>query len=223
MDRHLHEELEKVNELILKMAAFVEESIHNSAEALKKQDAALARSVLDEDKRIDDIELVIEKKLIDILALHQPMAKDLRFITTGMKLNAELERIGDLSCNVAQRVLELSDKPVLKPLVEIPALFEIAKKMVKGAIDSFVKNDTKLAKEVILADAEADNLRNSIQEELVSNYMGKDKSSTDRAVPLLLIARHLERTCDHATYIAEDVIYMVQARIVKHHYDEIYL
>ena len=150
------------------------------------------------------------------MALKQPIATDLRFITTGMKINAELERIADLAVNIAQRVLEIEDQPLLKPLIDIPKLSEIAQKMVRGSIDAFIERDEQKAKEVILSDPEADKLRNEIQEELMNKYMLKDGTTATRAIPLLLVARHLERICDHATNIAEDVIYMVRARVVRH-------
>ena len=217
MKRHFDEDLKKLNTDILKMAALAEEAIFKSIEALKNRDKDLAQSVIQEDKKIDELEIVVEETAIDLLALKQPLARDLRFITTGMKINAELERIADLAVNIAQRVLELSDKPILKPLIDIPKLTDVARKMVKNVIDAFVNSDESLAKRVILSDSEADNLRNLIQEELINDYMSKDASTATRAVPLLLIARHLERICDHATNIAEDVIYMVQAKVVKHH------
>jgi len=217
MERHFDEELKRMNKDILKMATLAEEAIYKSIEALKNKDKKLAQSVIKDDRKIDEMELVVEETAIDLLALRQPMARDLRFITTGMKINAELERIADLAVNIAQRVIELSDKPLLKPLIDIPKLTAIAQKMVKDVIDAFVKCDEKLAKSVIFSDKEADNLRNLIQNELINDYMSKNAKSASRAVPLLLIARHLERICDHATNIAEDVIYMVQAKVVKHH------
>ncbi|MBU2540903.1 MAG: phosphate signaling complex protein PhoU [Candidatus Omnitrophica bacterium] len=217
MKRHFDEDLKKLNTDILKMATLAEEAIFKSIEALKNRDKELAQSVIQEDKSVDELELTVEEIAIDLLALKQPLARDLRFITTGMKINAELERIADLAVNIAQRVLELSDKPILKPLIDIPKLTDVARKMVKDVIDAFVNSDETLARKVILSDSEADNLRNLIQEELINDYMSKDASTATRAVPLLLIARHLERICDHATNIAEDVIYMVQAKVVKHH------
>jgi phosphate transport system protein len=149
------------------------------------------------------------------------MAGDLRFITTGMKINAELERIADLALDISQRVLELIDKPILKPLIDIPKLSVVAQNMVRDAIDAFVKKDVELAKRVVLSDDEADKLKNLVQEELINDYMAKDASTAPRAMPLLLIARHLERICDHATNIAEDVIYIVEGKIVKHHPEEL--
>ncbi|MDP8212329.1 MAG: phosphate signaling complex protein PhoU [Candidatus Zapsychrus exili] len=217
MKRHFDYELKNLNTNILKMATLAEEAIYKSIEALKNRDLELAKAVVSEDQKIDELELVIEETAIDLLALKQPIARDLRSITTGMKINAELERIADLAVNIAQRVLELSDQPILKPLIDIPKLTDVARKMVKDVIDAFVNNDENLAKKVIFSDSEADNLRNLIQDELINDYMSKDASTATRAVPLLLIARHLERICDHATNIAEDVIYMIQAKVVKHH------
>jgi len=217
MERHVDQELKDLKQEILKMGAFAEEAIYKSIEALKNKDGKLAESVIANDNNIDQLELAIDEKCIDLIARYQPMAKDLRFITTGMKINAELERIADLAVDIAQRTLELVDKPLLKPLVDIPKLTVVAQNMVKMAIDSFIKGDIELAKKVLLSDPEANNLRNMIQKELTEDYMAKDSSSAPRAVQLLLIARFLERICDHTTNIAEDVIYMVQAEVVKHH------
>ncbi|MFA5150616.1 MAG: phosphate signaling complex protein PhoU, partial [Candidatus Omnitrophota bacterium] len=194
-----------------------QEAIYKSIESLKDRDKDRAKTVIEDDKKIDELELVIDEKCLDLIARHQPMAKDLRFITTGMKLNNELERIADIAVDIAQRVFELADKPLLKPLVDIPRLTTIAQDMVKTAIDAFIKGDIELARRVLLADPEADKLRNSIQKELVEEYMVKDGSASPRAVQLLLIARFLERICDHATNIAEDIIYMVKAQVVRHH------
>jgi len=217
VERYFDEELEELQEDILKIASLSEESICKSIEALKNRDRTLAQSIIDFDVHIDELELLIDDKCIDLIARHQPMAKDLRFLATGMKINAELERIADLAVDIAQRVLEIIDKPLLKPLVDIPKLSTVSQKMVKNAISAFIRRDLELAKGVILNDKEADNLRDLVQKELINDYMVKDGSCAVLAVPLLLIARHLERICDHATNIAEDVIYMVQAKVVKHH------
>ncbi len=217
MERHFDIELKDLKKELLKMGAFAEEAIYKSVEALKNRDRAMAEKVIGDDGAIDTLELAIDEKCIDLIALHQPMAKDLRFITTGMKINAELERIADIAVDIAQRTLELVDKPMVKPLVDIPKLASIAQGMVKMAIDSFVNGDIALAKKVLSSDPEADNLRNLIQKDLIEDYMVKDPAATPRAVQLLLIARFLERICDHTTNIAEDVIYMVQAEVVRHH------
>jgi len=217
MERHVDQELIELNRDILKMGAFAEEAIYKSIEALKNRDKELAKSIIDNDSNIDKLELVIDEKCIDLIARYQPMAKDLRFITTAMKINEELERIADIAVDIAQRTLEIVDKPFLKPLIDIPKLTTVVQNMLKMAIDAFVKGDIGLAKKVMLSDSEADHLRNSIQDELVNDYMVKDATTAPRAVQLLLIARFLERICDHTTNIAEDVIYMVQAEVVRHH------
>jgi phosphate transport system protein len=217
MERHFDHELKDLNQDILKIGAFAEEAIYKSVEALKNRDSKLAESVIENDNNIDQLELAIDEKCIDLIARYQPMAKDLRFITTGMKINAELERIADIAVDIAQRTLELTDKPLLKPLVDIPKLTAVAQNMVKMSIDAFIKGDIELAKKVLLSDSEANSLRDIIQQELIEDYMAKDPSSAPRAVQLLLIARFLERICDHTTNIAEDVIYMVHAEVVKHH------
>ncbi len=221
MERHFDEELKELHKDILKMGVLAQESIFKSIEALKNRDRIEAKEVVDKDDKIDELELAIDEKCIDLIARYQPLASDLRFITTGMKINSELERIADLAVDIAQRVLELVDKPLLKPLVDIPKLSTIAQNMVREAIDAFVNRDVELARKVVLSDSEADKLRNLVQEELINDYMARDPKSADRAVPLLLIARHLERICDHTTNIAEDIIYMVEAKVVKHHPEEL--
>ena len=217
MERHVDQELKELNKDILKMGALAEEAIFKSVEALKNRDREMARNVINNDGNIDKLELTVDEKCIDLIARYQPMAKDLRFIATGMKINAELERIADIAVDIAQRTLEIVDKPLLKPLIDIHKLTAIAQDMVKMAIDAFVKGDIGLAKKVLLSDSRADQLRNAIQKELIEDYMVKDGSTAPRAVQLLLIARFLERICDHTTNIAEDVIYMVQAEVIKHH------
>ncbi len=217
MERHLDEELQELHKDILRMGVMAQEAIYKSIEALKNHDKNQAKEVITADSKIDELELAVDEKCIDLIARYQPMAGDLRFITTGMKVNAELERIADLAVDIAQRVIDLADKPLLKPLIDIPKLSTVAQNMVRDAIDAFVKRDADLAKKVVLSDTEADRLRNLVSDELVRDYMAKDPKTADRAVPLLLITRHLERICDHTTNIAEDVIYMVQARVVRHH------
>lgn len=217
MERHLDEELKKLNTNLLKMATMVEASIHLSIEALKNRDKELAEKIIIDDEKIDSMEIEIEEHIIELFALFQPMAIDLRFITTGMHINAELERIADLTVNISQRVQEIADKPLLKPLIDIPNLAGQAKTMVKNAIDSFVHKNEELARQVILSDKESNNIRTAIVKELINDYMVKDGGTVTRAVPLLLIARDLERICDHAASIAEDVIYMINAKMVKHH------
>ena len=221
MERHFDEELKELHKEVLSMGIMAQEAIYKSIEALKNRDKALAEEVINTDNKVDELELIIDERCIDLIARHQPMAGDLRFITTGMKINADLERIADLAVDIAQRVLELVNKPLLKPLIDIPKLSAIAQNMVRDSIDAFVNKDVNLAKKVVLSDSEADKLRNSVQDELINDYMAKDVKTAERAVALLLIARYLERICDHTTNIAEDVIYMVEGRVVKHHLEKL--
>jgi phosphate transport system protein len=217
MERHFDDEMNKLNENLLKMAALVEGAIQKSIEALKSRDKELAQLVISDDNAIDELENIIEEEAVDLLALFQPMARDLRFVTTGMKISSELERIADLCTNICQRVIDLSAQPLLKPLVDIPKLAQNAKGMVKGAIDAFVNKDEKLARDVILSDKISNELRDMIAAELINDFIVKDGKTAPKAIPLILITRDLERISDHATNIAEDVIYMVKAKVVKHH------
>jgi phosphate transport system protein len=217
MERHLDQELTDLKQQLLKMGTLVETAIFESVESLKELSIERVNKIIREDKIIDEMENAIDERCLDLMALRQPMAIDLRFITMSMKISTDLERIADLAVDIAQRVQDLVGKPLLKPLVDIPKLTRLAQQMIKDALDAFVNKDVDLAGSVILRDSEADKLRNLVQKELVDDYMSKDPSTASRAVPLLLIARHLERICDHATNIAENVIYMVKADVVKHH------
>ena len=217
MSRHFHEELTELNNDILKMGTLAEEAVAKAVQALKERDVDAAQAIIDDDGKVDEMELMIDEKCLDLIARQQPMAVDLRFITTGMRLNTELECIADLAVDIAQHVIEMADEPLLKPLVDIPRLASIAQKMVRMAIDAFIARDIDTAKRVLDMEPEADALRDAIHKELVDVYIAKDPLSAPRAIQLLLIARFLERVSDHATYIAEDVIYMVKAEVVKHH------
>lgn len=217
MERIFDEELKQLRQHILTMASLVEEAIFKATEALKQRDKSLAEEVIASDKKIDELENKIDEFCLDLIALRQPVAQDLRFITMAMQSNADLERMADLAVDIAERAQELIAQPVLKPLIDIPKLAEIAQKMVKEAVDAFINKDAELAKRVVLSDREADSLRDLVQKELIDDYMVKDGSTVTRAVPLILVSRHLERICDHATNIAEDVIYMIEAKVVRHH------
>ena len=217
MKRHFDTELADLKGDILSMGGLVEESIIDSVEALKQLSKPRAEKVIASDKFIDQWELKIDEECLDLLALRQPMAVDLRFITMAMKIGTDLERMADLAVDISKRVLELADKSLLKPLVDIPKLTLLAQQMTHDSLGSFVSKNAELARKVILSDKKANDLRDLVQQELLDDYIAKDKSTIRRAMPLLLAARHLERICDHATNIAEDVIYMIEAKIVKHH------
>lgn len=224
MQRHFTDDLKELNEMLLKMSSLTEVAIDASIQALKDLNVYLAQDVIAKDTFIDEMEIEIEEKVIDIIALHQPLARDLRFVTSALQINSNLERIADLAVNISQRVLELAAvKPLLKPLIDIPRLAELARGMVRKSMDAFVNHDGVLAHEVIQMESEADQLRNKIQEELTNEFMIVDGKTAPRAIPLLLIARHLERISDQATNIAESVIYLEQAIVVKHHPEKLQL
>lgn len=212
---HFQKQLEQLNDLILKMGGMVEEGIFNSVEALKKQDRRLAEQVVSTDDRVDQLELEIDDFCLELLATQQPMAGDLRFITTGLRVTSDLERIGDLAVDIAQRAKELADQPLLKPLVDIPKMADLAGRMVKKVLESFIKRDAKLARALWEDERMVDGYRDLIHDEL-AGLMSADGQTVSRALPLLIVSRHLERIADHATNIAEDVVYMVEGKNIRH-------
>ena len=217
MKRHLDMELTELQRLILTMSSLTEESIARSLDALQELNKDKAGRVIAEDIKVNELEVAIDDKCLHLIALYQPAAMDLRFIAMAMKMCTDLERIADLAVNICQRVLEIADTPQLKPLIDIPTLARLAQGMLRDSVEAFVNKDVDLAKRVIFRDDEADHLRDLVQSELVNDYLAKDPSTAPRAVALILVARYLERICDHTTNIAEDVIYMVKADMVKHH------
>jgi len=219
MDGHLEKELKKLEEKLLKMANMAEESIAMAIESLKIRKEELAKEVLKREEIVNQLDIEIDEYCLKLLALKQPMAIDLRFITSAMKIVSELERIGDQAVNIAQRSLELLKYPLLKPLIDIPRMAELAKGMVKDSINAFVNRDEKLARNVCERDDEVDGLNDQIFRELLT-YMMQDPTTIRRAVELILIGRHLERIADHATNIAEDVVYWIKGKTIKHHFEE---
>ena len=209
------QELQDLKETILKMGVLVQELIHKAVESLKKRDRDLAKEVIKRDMEVDQLELQIDEKCVNLIALRQPKAGDLRFITTGMRIATDLERIGDLSEDIAEREIEVSDQPLLKPLDDIPKMGKLAEESLTMAIDAFLNSDPGKARKLWAKEAESDHLRDQIHDELLV-IMEKDCSTVRRGIPLLLVSRHLERICDHIVNIAEDVIFMVEARVVKH-------
>ncbi len=209
------QELADLKATILKMGILVQELIFKSVEALKTRDRNLAKSVIKMDMEVDRLELVVDEKCINLIALRQPKASDLRFITTGIRIATDLERVGDLAEDIAERAIELSEQPLLKPLIDIPRMAILAEQAVAYSLDAFVGRDVKKAKAIWQIEKEVDHLRDLVHDELLS-IMSKDPTTISRAIPLLLVSRHLERISDHATNIAEDVVYMVEAKVVKH-------
>jgi phosphate transport system protein len=218
METHFHQELNYLKEELLKMAGLAEKAIANAIDALVKRDTALAEKTIREDKAINEMELEIDELSLKLLALHQPLAADLRFITSAMRINIELERIGDLAVNVAERVLSLNREPQLKPYIDIPRMAEITKNMVRDVLDAFVSGNADLARAVCERDDQVDDLNDQVFRELLS-YMLADPQTITRAVHLIIVSKYLERIADHATNIAEGVIFMVKARVIKHHAD----
>lgn len=197
------------------MASMVEAAIANAVKSLIERDSDLARLVVQSDEQVDALELEIDKQCVDFLALRQPLAIDLRFITSSIKITNNLERMGDLAVNIAERVIPLSQEPQLKPLIDIPRMATITQTMVKDSIDAFVNRDTELARSVYQRDSTVDAMNDQIFRELLT-YMMQDPANITRAVHLILITRHLERIADHSTNIAEEVVYIVKAKVVKH-------
>ena len=218
METHFHKELQGLKEDLLSMAALVEEAIDTAAQSLVKRDSDLAKKTFEGEDRINGMEIDIEDKCLKLLALGQPMAGDLRFITSAMKIVTDLERMGDQAVNIAERAISLNQEPQLKPYLDIPRMAEITQSMVKDVLDAFVTQDSKLARSVCERDDLVDGLNDQVFRELLT-YMMSDPQTITREVHLMIVCRCLERIADHATNIAEDVIFMVDARVIKHHAD----
>ena len=214
--RHFSIELEELQEKVLQMGGQVESAIHRSVRALVDRDAEQARQVMRDETRINHMEIEIDNLTTRLMALRQPMAKDLRFLTAAMKINTDLERMGDLAVNIAQRALSLIAQPPVKPLIDIPKMAQKVESMLLRSLDAFVKADAEAATSVLLSDDEVDALRDSVYQELVA-YMQRDPGIVPAAVDLIFVARNLERIADHATNIAEDVVFLVKGVDVRHH------
>jgi len=220
MERLFDEELNKLREKLLRMSGIVEESVALSIEALRDRKEELAREVLRREESVNLLDVEIDETCLRLLALRQPMAGDLRLITSAMKIGVDLERMGDLAVNIAQRALELLQAPLLKPLVDIPRMARLAQDMLKDSIRAFIDRNDALAADVCERDDAVDALENQVFRELLT-YMLEDPSTIQRAVGLLLVSRYLERLADHATNIGENVIYLVRGRSIKHNVDKI--
>jgi phosphate transport system protein len=219
MERQFDDELNTLKERLLRMATLAEESIVLAVRCLKDRKKKFAQQVFEGEESINLLDIEIDNLCMKLLALRQPMASDLRFITSAMRIAIELERIGDLSVNIAERALDLLKHPLLKPLIDIPRMAEMAQGMVKDSLDAFINHDDKLAKRVCERDDEVDDLNDQIFRELLT-YMMQEYSTIKRAVDLILVGRYLERIADHATNISEDVIYLVKGKTIKHHYEK---
>jgi phosphate transport system protein len=215
MHRHFDEELETLKQTLLAMGDLVEDQVRRVMRALLEGEDTLAQEVIERDRQVNAYDVEVDETCVNLLALHQPAAGDLRVITTTMKIVTDLERIGDQAVNIAQRVLELNREPPVKPYIDLPRMAERAQRMVKGSLDAFVGRDTQLARRVCAEDAEVDALREQIFRELLT-YMLEDPRTIPRAIRLILISRFLERIGDHATNIAEMVVYMVEGKMIRH-------
>jgi len=214
--RHFIEELDDLQKALLEMAGLVELAIHESVLSVTRRDPERAQRVLMNEARINQMEIRIDEMATRLLALHQPMARDLRFLTAAIKINNDLERMGDLAVNIVERALSLADREPVNPDIDMPRMGRLVESMVRDSLDAFVKRDAKLARSVLVADDAVDDQRDVICKELVA-FMERDPTTISRALDLLLVARNLERTADHATNIAEDVLFLAQGIDVRHH------
>ncbi len=215
MERQFDQELNILKEDLLKMAYLAEEAIAKSIKALVERDSTLAQEVIDRDREINLLEIEINNQCLKLLALKQPMAVDLRFITSAIKIISHLERIADQAVNISQRTLELIKQPLLKPLIDIPRMAKLAQEMVITSIDSLVNKDSLLAKRIGKRDNLVDDLNDQIFRELLT-YMIEDPRTIKRAIELILIGRHLERIADLATNISEEVVFILNGKNIKH-------
>ncbi len=216
MERHFEQELEELKGRLLWMGSLAERAVHQSVQAILESNESLTRKVMEEEKAINDLQLEIDERVMQLLALHQLMAVDLRFVLAATRINADLERIGDQAVNIAQAAQRILRHARVKPYIDLPRMTELAEAMVRDSLDSLVRKDVELAKAVLTRDDQVDHLRDHIFRELLT-YMMENSSFVFPAFDLILVAKNLERVADHATNLAEDVIYMVAGRDVRHH------
>jgi len=215
MERHLDLALEDVRLLLLRMGSMVEEMIAGSVQALIDRDSQRSEAIIEQDSEVDRLQIDVDKACETIMATQQPTAVDMRFLVAVMKINTDLERIGDLATNICISVKVLNDLPPLKPYVDLPRLTQLVRSMVRGSLDAFVDRDTELAVEVCVSDDEVDALYEQLFRELLT-YMIENPTNVTRGLQLLFICRELERVADHATNIAEDVIFYVEGKDIRH-------
>ncbi|HEX9021266.1 MAG TPA: phosphate signaling complex protein PhoU, partial [Nitrospirota bacterium] len=215
MSTQKEQELEKLKRRVLAMGGFVEDAIRKSMKAIVERDRDLAIQVIDSDAVANTYDVEIEEECIRFLALYQPTGSNLRFVTTAIKIITDLERMGDLAVDISERSIELLDEPPLKPYIDLPRMAEAAQKMLKDSLDAFIARDADLAMRVCEADDFVDNLNQQIFNELLL-YMLKDPKNITRAVRLTYVTKYLERVADHATNIAEMVVYLVKGKVIRH-------
>jgi phosphate transport system protein len=217
--RHFAEELEHLKQRLLVMGGLAEDRVSLAMRALVERNREAVREVIEGDEAVNQMHVEIDDRCFKLLALHQPMAGDLRTIVSAVKINNDLERVGDLAVNIGQAAERYISHPPVKPLIDLPRMGTLAQRMLRGALDSFVSRNIKAAHEVLEQDDALDGLKNQIFRELLT-YMLGDPHTIEPAIDLVLMSRHLERIGDHATNIAEDVIFIVEARDVRHHAGE---
>ncbi|MGH7768219.1 MAG: phosphate signaling complex protein PhoU [Candidatus Binatia bacterium] len=214
-DKKYEEDLKKLREDILYMGGLVENQIQKAVTSLVERDSALAETIIQRDHEVNRLDVEIDDLCIRLLALHQPAARDLRFITTALKITTDLERIGDMAVNICERALELNTEPQLKPYIDIPRMAQTSERMIRESLDAFVREDTDLALKVCKDDQEVDDLNSQIFRETIS-FMIEDPHTINRAMKISSISKYLERIADHATNIAEMVVFMVKGKSIRH-------
>jgi phosphate transport system protein len=217
--RHFQEELQQLQARLLAMGGLAEDRVRAAIDGLVSRDRSAIDDVLANDAPINQLHVEIDNRCFTLLALHQPMAVDLRAIVSAVKINTDLERVGDLAVNIAEAATRYLKHPAVKELIDIPRMARIAQTMLRDALDAFVRRDIQLAQAVLDQDDELDGLKTQVFRELLT-YMLQDPSTIEPALDLILVSRHLERIGDHATNVAEDVIFMVSAKDVRHHLSE---
>jgi phosphate transport system protein len=217
--RHFEMELQALKRRLLGMGALVEERVHAAMQALMERRAEAAEAIVAGDAEVNDLQIEIDDRCLKLLALQNPMASDLRLITAAMKINADLERIGDQAVNIAENAVKIAALPPLRPIIDLPRMAEMAETMTRDSLDAFVRRDAALARDVLARDDAVDLLKDQIFRVLLTHMMA-DPGTIERALGLLLVSRNLERIADHATNIAEDVIFVVEAKDVRHHHEE---
>ena len=219
MTKQFEEDLSSLKQQLLKMAAKAETMIHLSMQALVQRDKSLAAELPELEEDVNKFQLDVDDRCFKLLALRQPMAHDLRFIVAAGRISVDLERIGDLTINIFENTRVLIEFPELKPLIDIPKMADLSRQMVRDSLDAFVEEDATKARATVMRDDEVDALKNQVFREVLT-YMISDPQTIQVGMQLILVSRHLERIADHATNIAEDVVYLVEAKDIRHHAEE---
>jgi phosphate transport system protein len=214
--RHFEIQLDELRKKLLEMSGLVESSIYRSVQALVEKDEDQIRQVMENEARVNKMQIEIDDLATGLLALQQPMATDLRFITSSIKINSDLERMGDHAVNIAERARSLMHEPTIKPLIDLPQMAILAQSMLRESLEAFIKRDANLARGVLKSDDAVDQMRDTVYDELVQ-YMEAEPSEIRACIHLMFVARNLERIADHATNIAEDVVFLVEGADVRHH------